>query len=97
MPEQPKGFSPSPFSKQQTPLFKMPVDNQFCFQPPEGVVMPFNLHPAQPAPHIFMDQSTFSQNLRTPQSDSSTDFAPQDNNDGSPMAPIKIPYANDLS
>ena len=31
MPEQPKGFSPSPFSKQQTPLFKMPADNQFCF------------------------------------------------------------------
>ena len=59
--------------------------------------MPFNLQPAQPAPQIFMDQSTFSQNLRTPQSDSSTDFAPQDNIDGSPQAHIKIPYANDLS
>ena len=67
MPEQQKGFSPSPFSKQSTPLFKMsPTDNQFCFQPPEGVVMPFNLNPVQPAPQIFMNQSTFSQNLRTP-------------------------------
>ena len=57
--------------------------------------MPFSLNPVQPVTQVFMNQSTFSQNLRSP-SDSSTDFAPHDNNDGSPMG-LKIPYANDLT
>ena len=44
-----------------------------------------------------MDNSTFSNNVRIPQSDSSTEFAPQDNIEGSPVPFQAIPYLGDLT
>ena len=86
MPDSQKAFSPPAFMKQmrpvhsafsdkQTPAFCSPMESQFCKQPSD-YVMPFSPF-GQPSQQIFMDQSSFSNNIRSP-CDSSTDFAPQE-------------------
>ena len=46
---------------------------------------------------MFMNNSTFSNSVKIPQSDSSAEFSPQETADGSPMPIQTIPYLGDLT